>query len=102
MTFSDNAALAADSAFRIKVLNSIYRAALNVVGEAQAAMSADEHTKRQEFGVLVLNDVTAYERQFVEACAYLGTLTTASTDADVEFTVGSVWSDMAGFISPSV
>ena len=98
-SFDSRRGLAADGEFLNKVRVAIVKVALDVMGETpDAGPNIPKDDKRHALGekVLVPGGPASYLPLFAEACAALGTLSTASTDADVEFTVTSIWDDLAG------
>ena len=98
-SFKSRRELATNSQFLIKVRVAMVKVAADIVGESPAnPTNTPKDDKRHALGELVLaqGGPAAFLATFAEACASLGTLTTASTDADVEFTVGAVWDDLAG------
>jgi len=95
--FKQRRELATDSQFLIKVRVAIVKSATAVVGEAPAnPANTTKDDKRHALGEKVLAGPASLLPLFAEACAALGTLTTTSTDADVEFTVNSIWDGLAG------
>jgi hypothetical protein len=97
MGFQESYDLLSDSGFQIKVREAMVKSALAILGETPASpANTTLDDKRHALAEAVLVDIDMYAVRFREACASLGTLTTSSTDADVEFTVSAVWNDMAG------
>lgn len=97
MAFSDQKLLAEDPAFREKVEISMLKTALAIVGETPASpgnIAVDD--KRHKLGNSVLVSREYWLAVFSYAAAAEGTLTTSSTDAQVETVVISVWDDIAG------
>ncbi len=97
MAFSDLKLLADDLTFREKVEISMLKTALAIVGETPASpanLSLD--VKRHDLGNAVLLSRTRWLDTFSYAAASEGSLTTSSTDAQVETVVISVWDDIAG------
>jgi len=98
-SFDSRLGLSGDGNFRNKIKVAVLKVATDIVGEIPAAgPKIPKDDKRHALGVLILTPgaITSYTLLFAEACAALGTLTIASTDADVEFTVTSIWDDLAG------
>lgn len=97
MAFSDDLDLANNGKFRVKIRIAITKTANSVAGETPASPANTAlDDKRHALSQNVYSDVEIWTDRFALACAAQGTLTTASTDADVEFTVASLWNDLAG------
>lgn len=78
---------------------AILKVATDVAGETPAdPVNIVKDDKRHTLAAAILNPggVALWFQSFAEACASLGTLTASSLDADIEFTVASIWDDMAG------
>ncbi len=95
--FKQRRELATNSQFLVKVRVAIVKVATDIAGEIPTAKTAKDD-KRHALTLLVLaqGGPGAFVGIFAEACAARGTLTIASTDADVEFTVASIWDDLSG------
>lgn len=100
MAFSDTAALVqGDSDYRRKIQVAIVRSALDVVGEARPGVSTGAqayYNQRHALGVAILNDSAAYVDRFAWAVAVNPVITAESPDGDIEYTVHSVFDDIAG------
>src|SRR5262245_6073266 len=96
MGFTEQAALAKDPAFRDRVSVAIAKVAIQVQGEPQAGMTEAEWAKRASLAGQVLQQPAAWLDQFSMAVVTNSTITGTSPDNDIEFTVTSVWSDVAG------
>lgn len=99
MSFQTQYALRNDSAFQEKVKMAVLKSALAVVGETPAdPANVAVDTKRHTLGLAALTEGAdgSTSVRFINALAAVGTLSAASTDADVEFTVNAVWNDLAG------
>jgi len=97
MSFDSDKGLAGNSIFRIKVEMAMIKAAGQIAGETPASpANIPKDDKRHDLTQNVYSNKEAWLDRFAHACAAKGTLSNASTDADVEFTVGEVWDDLAG------
>ena len=98
-SFDSRRGLATDGGFLTKVRVAMVKVAVDIAGETPASpANTAKDDKRHALTTLVLaqGGPGAFVGIFAEVCAALGTLTTANTDADVEFTVASIWDDLAG------
>ncbi len=88
-----------NSTFKARVESSVWKAALNIVGEAATADPKIDQ-KRHDLGAKVLNrDVRVMEAfiRTVSANAADGVAdSTTITDATIDTSVSSVWNDIAG------
>ena len=97
MAFADQAALAVNSAFRDKVRVAAVIAALQVQGEDASTYSEQQYQKRQKLaGRVLANGGTGTLEQFAWAVAANAAIDSSSSDGDIQFTVNSVWDDLAG------
>lgn len=96
MAFTDQLALASDQTFRDRVTVAMVTAALNVQGEAETPDHDSFYTKRSALAVGALTSPTLYADRFVWACVVNPAITADATDGDIQFTVNSVFSDLAG------
>lgn len=94
--YAAQAILAEDESFRTRVRVALVTAAVDVMGEAKGEMSDTAFNKRQEFAHQVLNNSGGYLDRFVWAVIANVAITEVSTDSDIQFTVNSLWADMAG------
>jgi len=95
MAFLDAYALSNDPDFRKRITIAIAKSATNVVGEASSGNPIKDR-KRKDLGVGILNSPSAYVERFAIAVATNPVINTDSTDGDIEFTVNSVFDDIAG------
>lgn len=95
MALTDQAQLARHEGFRDRCLVAAVQAAVAVVGEA-ASGDARVDDLRKTLGVNLLNDPLAYRELFSWAVAQNAAVTLDSNDGDIQFTVNSVWNDIAG------
>jgi hypothetical protein len=96
MSFTDQATLAADTSFQLKVRVAVVTAAKDVMGEAKGSMSDTVFGKRQQFAYQVISSSLGYLDRFVWAVVANPAITGASSDGDIQFTVNTVWDDLSG------
>lgn len=100
MTLTEQYALASDDAFIGKVMICVAKAAIAISGEACGAAGQPTnaaHAKRAEWALeaLAAPPRTMAEKMAVGVAAN-GTITGASSDSDIEWTVNSIIDDYAG------
>lgn len=96
MAFTDQAALAIDTAFRARVRVAIVTAAKDVMGETPTGSDA-KFGKRAGLARLVLADGGQLMLEpFAWAVVANAAISSGSSDSDIQFTVNSVWDDLAG------
>jgi len=93
-TALDNYNLSKNETFIKKTETLMLKAANSIVGET--GLSAIVLQKRANLAAKVYYDISAYKRIFASLIAAQGTLTLASSDNDIEFTINAVWNDLAG------
>lgn len=93
--FAADKTLAEDVVFLGKVEVAMVKAALAISGETPTANPTVD-LERHKLASNVIISRANLIGVFAFACVANGALTTSSTDADVEFTVNSVWNDVAG------
>lgn len=98
MALLDSAQLASDGTFRARVQTAVVAAALDIVGEDATANEAAS-LRRQSLAVAVLNAPDNFVGRFAWAVAANPAITPDSADGDLEYTVSTVWSDVAGVVS---
>lgn len=98
MSFTDQATLADDPAFRSKVRVALATAASQVMGEAQDVYSDEHWGKRQGLAYEVLRAAASgmWLEAFVWATVQNAAITGASLDSDIQFQVNAVWDDLSG------
>lgn len=94
-TFSDSYDLVPVPSFRIKVQGAMITAAENIATES-TTMSVDYWRLRRQLSASVLGAPNGWLDQFCWAVAVVTTITTASTDSDIQTAVDSVWASVAG------
>lgn len=99
MTYLDQAELAADANFQLRVRVAVVTAAKDVMGEAKDSTTDAVFGKRQQFAYQVINNSAGYLERFVWGVVANVAITTLSSDSDIQFTVNSLWSDMSGVTS---
>lgn len=97
MSFLTQSALAAETDFRAKVKIAMFKAAIAVMAEDVGTKTAEEYSKRCSFASNILR---AYSNtlldEYANAIVTNGTITSLSSDNDIEFTVNSMFNAMAG------
>jgi hypothetical protein len=101
MALIDQANLAGDSAFQARVQMAIVQAALQIVGE-DPGDDADLSYRRQSLGISVLQRPAEMAPRFAWAVAANPAITTDATDSDIQFTITTVWNDIAGVTSTAL
>jgi hypothetical protein len=97
MAYVDQATLADDVTFRARIRVAIMTAAVQVQGEAKSGFSDAQYGKRQALATAILaTGGSDYIDRFSWAVATNVAVTAASTDSDIQFTVNSMWDDLAG------
>jgi hypothetical protein len=96
MSFTEQAALAADTSFQNRVRVAMTVAAVDVMGEAKGQMTDSVYNKRQSFAYQVLSSSAGYLERFTWGVVANVAITGASTDGDIQFTVNSLWNDLSG------
>lgn len=98
MAFTDQAALADNTEFRARVRVALATAAVQVMGEDQAAYSDTKYGKRQQLAYEVLRAAAGgmWLEAFVWATVQNAAITAGSLDSDIQFQVNAVWDDLSG------
>ena len=96
MAYIDQYTLSQDVTFQHRVLVAIATAAVQVQGEALGAFSVQHYQKRQALARRVISNLTAVVNQFAVLVCQNAAITTLSLDSDIQFTVNSLWDDIAG------
>lgn len=94
MAFTDQLLVYENPEFKARVRMAVTIAGKDVMGETQGAMSDTEFNKRQALASGILNNVVSADWAFLVASNPVITLD--STDSDIQFTVNSLFSDVAG------
>jgi len=95
MSFLTQAALAADPTFIARVAQAAATAAKNVMAEAA---NTNGHVLRTNMANQVLRSPSSWGSLIAIGVATNPTITGASTDGDIEFTVNSLWDAYSGVI----
>jgi len=98
MAYTDDAVLAEDQAFQNRVRMSIVNTATAVASEPSTTKNHVDD-KRSTLAKSVLNDPQSYVQRFTNAMIRAGSLTTTSTDANLDAAASAVWNGMAGVTS---
>lgn len=98
MAFIDNYNTAIDLDFRNRVRSAMLKVALAVGGEDETDKQLIYVTKRANAAnFTIYNQVKAVDILSHLICS-LGTITTASSDNDIEWSLTSVWDDYSGVL----
>lgn len=97
MALIDQANLAQNPEFIARVQMAMVQAALQVVGEDPTENTLSYY--RQSLGLACLQRPTEMAPRFAWAVAANPGVTSAATDSDIQFTIATVWSDLAGVTS---
>jgi hypothetical protein len=96
VAFTDQAALAADTAFQGRVRVALETAAEQIAAEAKGGMDDVVYGKRQALASAVLTSAAQdLLPAFVWAVTANPAISGGSTDSDIQFTVNSVWNGIA-------
>lgn len=84
-------------AYEKQVMIAMAKVATQVQGEAQGSLTLQQWQKRATLAVNVVTDLETWLSRFkLAVVASNASITSSSTDADVEFQVNAIWDDMAG------
>lgn len=98
MALIDQATLAEDATFVARVQMAAVQAALQIVGEDGTGDPALSY-RRQSLGITVLQRPVEMALRFAWAVAANPVITTDSSDSDIQYTVTTIWNDLAGVTS---
>lgn len=97
MALADQATLARDETFRQRVAVAAVIAATQIAGEARQDGDYDAYYRAREgLAVDVLSNPEGFAIRFAYAVAANPVITADSNDGDLQYTVNSVWDDVAG------
>ena len=98
MAYTDQATLAKDSTFRDRVRVATVVAAVAIGGESQGGMDSTVYQKRQQLAsqVLLAAGGGSWLDVFAWATTQNAAISGSSLDSDIQFTVNSIWNDIAG------
>ena len=96
MAYTDQYDLSQDAIHRKRVQIAMAVAATQIGGEAQASFTVEQWDKRAQLAADVLRDPLAWIDKFAIAVGSNAVIVVGSTDNDIQFTVDSIWDDMAG------
>lgn len=92
MPFVDQHDLGSNNGFRKRVAIAMVKSAIAVKAEPANTM---HHDARAALAFQVLRDMDNWVKVFVFAVVTNGSINASSTDADIEFTVNSIWDAIA-------
>lgn len=93
--FLEQQSIYADPDFQKRVKHAIVKVAIAVRNEA-ASENPDLDARRSRLALAVLDNADVYGPRFAQSVVTNQAITSASSDADIEFTVSSVWNAFAG------
>lgn len=96
MAFIDQHALANNAYFRSRVLIAMVKTAVLVVGEALDSGEEIVHGKRHALGVEIMKTPQLNLDSFAYGVAQNPVISGSSSDGDIEFTVVTIFDDIAG------
>jgi hypothetical protein len=96
VAYIDQATLAADATFQLRLKVALATAAVQIGGEAQEQLSDSVYAKRQALASGVLLDSPRWVERFAWAVTSNAVITAESPDDAIQFTVNSMWNDLAG------
>jgi len=100
MAYSDDYATATDAPFRNRVLMSISKTAASVAGETPTAKNRVEQKRHSltvdVFSALYAGDSALLIDRFIYTAVPVSSLTTSSTDTNIDNSISSIWNDVAG------
>lgn len=97
-TLEESYNLAQNDLFRKRIKVATINAAGNVSSEAPHPGYEPYDHKRSTHATSILNSPDIWVDPYAFACASRGTLSEASTDSDIQFTVNAVFDSMAGIM----
>lgn len=95
-TAVENYSLVQSDTFNLRTEMLLIKSCNAIVGEDTTTYSLAIVNKRHSLAMNVYSDIAKYRMRFVRAIAAQGTLTESSSDNDIEFTINSVFNDLAG------
>lgn len=98
MALIDQANLAQDPTFVARVQMAMVQAALQIVGEDPGANTALSYY-RQSLGIAALQRPAEMAPRFAWAVAANPAIGSTASDNDIQYTISTVWSDLAGVTS---
>lgn len=97
MAAIDDYNIATDPTFLNRVEALLIESVKDVVGEDTSGMNTSKASKRHDHGTRVLRDPSPWRDQYSIAVATNPSITsTSASDADIKFTINSVFDDFAG------
>lgn len=95
-TAAQNFELYESEAFQKRVQMLSLQSATQIIGEDLSTFSAAQVAKRHDFAMKVLEDPNHCADIIARVCAAQGTLTSESNDGDIQYTINTIWNDLAG------
>ena len=98
MTYAEQASLATEQGFRLRVKVALLHAALDVLGETQGGVSAVVWGKRQAFAAQVIVEPDRYLDRVAWAVVTDTSMGQGTSDTDLQNRVNGLWNDQAGVL----
>lgn len=95
MAFLDQWSLANNEDFRKRIEVAIITAAVDINGETPSG-NANIDGKRKALALSIINSPSSYVERFAKSVVTNVAISVSSNDGDIQFTVNSVWNDIAG------
>lgn len=96
MAYADQATLAADDTFRGRIRDAVMTAAVAIMGEAKTTDDAVFGKRQALAEQMMTSGGASHLEAFTWAVVANNAISAGSTDDDIQFTVNSVWDDVAG------
>ena len=96
MAYTDQYALGEDATFQHKVQVACATAAIQVQGEALGTYTPTVYQKRQNLARRVIANPAGMAVAFARVVVTNVAISSSSSDSDIQFTVNSMWDDVAG------
>jgi len=94
--YADQYALGETPAFQQRVQVAVATAAVNVMAETKSGLTDSVYAKRSALAKRVVTGLQAYVAVFSRLVVTNVAISVGSTDNDIQFTVNSMWSHVAG------
>jgi hypothetical protein len=98
MSFFDQQQLANSSDFQLKVRHAMLKSAIAIMAET---MSADYHEERAAFAQVALGEPERTGQRVAQCVVTNDNIDSESSDADIEYTVNTMWNALSGVILPA-
>jgi hypothetical protein len=95
MSYTADDTLSQDATFRGRIRMSMVKAAVAIASEARTVRNLVDQ-KRNKLAVAILNGPSTFMDQFTHSAIEANALVAASTDANIDTAISSVWNGIAG------